>query len=355
MDWREISGKKVLITGHTGFKGRWLVALLKQLGCVLSGYSLDDGSGIDGEVNRQCMGIDADIRGDVRDIKDVQRVVESFKPDFIFHLAAEALVSRAYENPRATWETNVMGTMNILEAVRRSLEKCVIVIITSDKCYENNEWMWGYREIDRLGGKDPYSASKAGCEIMVRSYVHTYFQSSCTGVRVATGRAGNVIGGGDWSKDRIVPDCMRSWSKSRKVFLRNPKSTRPWQHVLEPLRGYIQLACKLCNVDELNGEAFNFGPLTSNSITVEGLVKEMQKVWTDAEWESSEAAKLQVGESGLLSLSCEKASSLLDWRPVLGIEETAYLTSEWYIDFLRYNYDPEDLYARDIASYMSRV
>lgn len=350
MHWNQIRRKRVLITGHTGFKGRWLVAILRRLECELLGYSLDSGSGEE----QEDVDVDIDIRGDTRNASEVERVVEEFRPDFIFHLAAEALVSRAYKSPRETWETNVMGTMNILEAARNVLEECIVIIVTSDKCYENNEWIWGYRENDRLGGKDPYSASKAGCEIMVSSYVHTYFQDGC-GVRVATARAGNVIGGGDWSKDRIVPDCIRSWSKAEKVVLRNPKATRPWQHVLEPLRGYIELACSLAERSCLNGEAFNFGPLPSNSITVEGLVEEMKRTWTDADWESNEAARLLVRESGLLALSCEKAATLLNWRPVLGIQETASMTAEWYLDLVRNDQSAKDLYRRDVEAYLTML
>ena len=351
MDWFQLQGKRVLVTGHTGFKGRWLIALLKRLRCELVGYSLDDSCGL----GRDNININADIRGDTRNAMEVERVVKEFRPDFVFHLAAEALVSRAYMNPHATWETNVMGTMNVLEAVRKNLEKCVVIIVTSDKCYENNEWVWGYRESDRLGGKDPYSASKAGCEIMVRSYVNTYFQDASNGVRVATGRAGNVIGGGDWSEDRIVPDCIRSWCESKKVVLRNPQATRPWQHVLEPLRGYIELACRLSEEEDLNGEAFNFGPLPENSITVARLVEEMKKTWTDAEWESNEGTRLSVRESGLLALSCEKAATLLNWRPVLSIEETASITARWYLDFTKSSNSAEYLYKRDIEDYVARI
>lgn len=250
---------KVLVTGHTGFKGSWLSLWLTQLGAQVSGISL----GVPTEPSHfAAAGLVEriqDYRLDIRDGTALKSLVQDIQPDFVFHLAAQPLVRRSYADPVETWQTNAMGTINVLEALRGLKNPCVAVLITSDKCYDNVEWVWGYRETDALGGPDPYSASKGAAELAIRSYVRSYFPKDGP-VRIGVGRAGNVIGGGDWADDRIVPDCVHAWSRGETVQLRNPLATRPWQHVLEPLSGYLNLAIALHLDAKWHGEPFNFGP-----------------------------------------------------------------------------------------------
>lgn len=325
-------GKSVLITGHTGFKGAWLTTWLSELGANITGLSLDphttpsmfDSLRISSRID--------DKRIDIRNAKAVRDLVAEIQPDFVFHLAAQALVSKSYESPRITWETNVMGTLNLLDALEDLEKKCSVVIVTSDKCYENVEWLWGYKESDLLGGSDPYSASKASVELLVNSYIRSFFQKPKSNVVIATARAGNVIGGGDWSPNRLVPDCMLATSKGEATVVRNPNSTRPWQHVLEPLSGYLALAIALTKNENLQGEAFNFGPSNSSEKSVLQLVTEMKKKWKAIEIEISEN-KLDIKEARLLKLNCEKSDSILLWRSCLTFEETTTMTVDWYSRF----------------------
>ena len=325
--------KSVVVTGHTGFKGSWLVAWLKQMGASVTGISLDPPS-IPSHYDASKLGEGIqDHRIDIRNVGAVEKEIVQAKPDFLFHLAAQPIVGASYGDPIETWSTNVMGTINILEALRKLKHNCSAVIITSDKCYDNVEWEWGYRENDALGGTDPYSASKGAAELAIRSYVKSYFSGDDNTIRIASARAGNVIGGGDWAENRIVPDCVQSWSKNEIVELRNPHSTRPWQHGLEPLGGYLHLGALLSQKHHLHGEAFNFGPQAQQNHSVLELVKQMSRSWSEVRWTECEPQPSQFYESGLLKLNCDKALHFLNWHAVLNFEETVALTADWYRSF----------------------
>ena len=329
MTLSSFKNKIALVTGHTGFKGSWLAAWLESLGAKVVGVALDPPSKPSHfEVAELAKSIE-DNRLDIRNGEDLKLVVSESQPDFLFHLAAQPLVLQSYLDPVETYQTNVLGTLNVLEALRSLKKKCTSVLITSDKCYKNVEWVWGYRETDRLGGPDPYSASKGAAELVIRSHVKLFFMTDGP-VRIAIGRAGNVIGGGDWAQDRVVPDCVRSWAKEESAQLRNPQSTRPWQHVLEPLSGYLNLASELSQRSELHGEPFNFGPPTHQNHTVMELVQEMSKYWVNARWEDSSDIDKKPYESDLLKLNCDKALQYLQWQAVLPFQETVRLTAEWY-------------------------
>ena len=252
------------------------------------------------------------------------------QPDFVFHLAAQALVRPSYKNPLETITTNAIGSATVLDALRLLNSKVVVIMITSDKAYDNVEWVWGYRESDRLGGKDPYSASKGMAELAIRSYVTSFFNTPDSNVRVGIARAGNVIGGGDWALDRIVPDCMNAWSTGKTVDIRSPHSTRPWQHVLEPLSGYLVLAANLANDVTNHGEAYNFGPSADQNYPVSKLIDEMSKYWDQVKWNDISGSKNHVHEAGLLKLNCDKALFDLDWHSTLEFNETVKMTVEWY-------------------------
>lgn len=327
-------GKTVLVTGDTGFKGSWLSIWLTLLGAKVVGYA-------DRRPSTPCMfsicKIDRHIRhikGDVRDYDSLKKVFIKYKPDFVFHLAAQPIVNRAYLDPKTTFETNVLGTVNVLECMHHFLKDAVGVIITSDKCYKNMEWNWGYRETDELGGNDPYSSSKACAELVCRSYYRSFFSIRGSSCRVATGRAGNVIGGGDWAVDRIVPDCVRAWSKNKTVYIRNPNATRPWQHVLEPLSGYLWLGADLSCRVKLNGESFNFGPDYKVSASVSELIKVFSQYFSDSRWKCRNRHGL-AKESQFLKVSCDKALKLLDWYAILPFSDTIKMTAEWYEEYYR--------------------
>ena len=330
------SGSEVLITGHTGFKGAWLSLWLSQLGAKVTGVSLDIPSVPSHFVGANLASRVRDVRLDIRDGPQFKALIHNIQPNFVFHLAAQALVRRSYSDPVDTWQTNTIGTINLLESLRNIKGKCVAIFITSDKCYENVEWAWGYRETDSLGGPDPYSASKGAAELAIRSYVQSYFPSDGL-VRIGVGRAGNVIGGGDWAVDRIVPDCMRAWSSGQIVSLRNPAATRPWQHVLEPLSGYLNLSTTLNESSELNGEAFNFGPHAQHNYSVGKLVSSMTEYWDKVRWEDVSAHYGGPYESGLLKLNCDKALHHLDWRATWGFDETVSKTALWYRHFYEHS------------------
>ena len=321
--------RRVLVTGHTGFKGSWLALWLNNLGAEVAGYSLDLPSL---PSNFELLGLEGCLRhyrGDIRDRDKLAKVLDDFRPEMIFHLSAQALVRQSYADPVTTFETNTMGMVNLLECVRTRSWIEVVVLITSDKVYRNDEWCWGYRETDVLGGHDPYSGSKSCAELVAYSYFHSFLNSSST--RMATTRAGNVIGGGDWGDNRIVPDCVRAWSKGETVSVRNPQATRPWQHVLEPLSGYLWLGVRLWQKsEELNGEAFNFGPEANVNQTVAELLGNMAARWQGVQWDVPKACEQDNREATLLKLSCDKTLFHLNWRPVLHFSETVTFTVDWY-------------------------
>ena len=333
----KIKGKKVLVTGDTGFKGSWLSIWLTLLGAKVIGYSAYLPS-------KPCLFSVCKIKkhnkhidGDIRDFDSLKKVFKKYKPDFVFHLAAQPIVSRAYLDPKYTFETNVLGTVNVLECIRKFSNKAIAVIITSDKCYKNMEWDWGYRETDVLGGNEPYSSSKACAELVCYSYYKSFFCNPEDRGRIVTARAGNVIGGGDWAVDRLVPDCVRAWSKNATVNVRNPKATRPWQHVLEPLSGYLWLGAKLFESDKLNGESFNFGPDYKVSESVSGLIKLFSKYFGgDNKWRYL-GRKNASKESMFLKVSNDKALKFLDWHAVLSFSDTIKMAADWYENYYKVN------------------
>ncbi len=343
--------KKVLITGNTGFKGSWLSVWLLRLGARVYGISKDVPSS---PSMFEELGLGEKVihfREDVRSLKHMVEIIKGVNPDFLFHLAAQSIVSLSYKEPVETISSNVIGTTNILEALRIYDQKCIAVIITSDKCYDNVEWVWGYRESDRLGGKDIYSGSKGAAELIFRSYFQSFLKDSP--VKVASARAGNVIGGGDWAMDRIVPDCMRAWSKDQAVEIRMPDATRPWQHVLEPLSGYLTLAKALTENDKINGESFNFGPNTEQNYTVRKLIEDMAVGWDfdDIKKAYSIAENASFSEAGLLKLNCDKAFFYLKWYPVLGYEKMIEFTTQWYYEFYKNKSDMFKYSAVQIEEY----
>ena len=328
------SGKKVLITGHTGFKGSWLSVWLLKLGANVVGVSnnipTQPSMFEELDISKKIKNIEADIR----DLPSIKKIIKTERPDFIFHLAAQAIVSKSYLEPVQTISTNVIGTLNVLESLRLYDNECITVMITSDKCYDNVEWIWGYRETDDLGGKDIYSGSKGAAELVIKSYVNSFFNSEHP-VKLGIGRAGNVIGGGDWALDRIVVDCVRAWSKGEIVDIRSPNATRPWQHVLEPLSGYLALGQSLALKPKLHGNAFNFGPKAENNHTVVDLLEDLSQQWGFKN--SSEAYKiidnLPFHEAGLLKLNCDKALFYLKWEANLDYLETINFVGDWYVAY----------------------
>lgn len=323
--------KNVLVTGHTGFKGAWLALWLEALGARVTGLGLDPSTEPSLSSTTMPDGNLSDVRHDIRDVGFVTDLVREVRPDFVFHLAAQAIVKRSFAEPRETFETNVLGTINVLESLRILDHPSVAVMITSDKAYLNKEWVWGYRETDQLGGHDPYSGSKAAAELALASYIDSFFPPGSP-TRVGIARAGNVIGGGDWSPDRIVPDAIRAWRADEPLGIRSSQATRPWQHVLEPLSGYLSLAARLSSYGDLAGEAFNFGPARAEGRTVAQLVGALQSRLPGLE-SSIVPGSASQREAGLLQLNCDKASSLLDWRSILTFDETVDLTCDWYERF----------------------
>ena len=325
--------KKVVITGSTGFKGSWLSIWLDLLGAKIYGIALDPPTNPSLFEKANLNNI---VENNIIDIKDTEKVINTIKkiePDYIFHLAAQPIVSISYLRTVETWNTNVIGTINILESLRLLNNECIGIIITSDKCYENQEWEWGYRENDLLGGKDPYSASKGSAELAFSSYHRSFFSDNYDNkIKICSARAGNVIGGGDWADNRIVPDCIKAWINGNSVDIKSPESTRPFQHVLEPLNGYITLAEKLKLNKKLAGHSFNFGPPSNFNFQVIDVVKELSKKWNDAGWKINEKQN-NYSESKLLKLNCDKALSLLNWEPILDFKTTIDMTSDWYYSF----------------------
>ncbi len=317
--------KVCLVTGHTGFKGSWLAYWLTKMGAKVVGYSLEPNSGNN---HFELLGSSyTSIIGDVRDLGNLNEVFNKYKPAVVFHLAAQALVRYSYENPVETYQTNVIGTMNVFEAARESDSVKAIVNVTSDKCYDNKEWIWGYRENDPMGGHDPYSSSKGCSEILTASYQKSYFNEGKT--LLASARAGNVIGGGDWAEDRLIPDIVKATSNNENVFIRSPFATRPWQHVLEPLSGYLTLGWRLLEgIKEFVG-GWNFGPEIDSNLSVKKVVTESKKYWNKISFTiNTNLANLH--EANLLMLDCSKANKLLKWNPVWSINDTFNKTISWY-------------------------
>jgi CDP-glucose 4,6-dehydratase len=329
------AGRRVLVTGHTGFKGSWLCQWLLQLGAVVRGYALQPPTTPSLFESLNLSDRLQDVRADVRDAAALRKHVADFQPDFVFHLAAQPLVRYSYQNPVETYETNVLGTVYLLEALRQWNQPCAVVVVTTDKCYENREWCYGYREVDPMGGADPYSSSKGMAELAVSAWRRSYWADAR--VRLASARAGNVIGGGDWALDRIVPDCIRALQSGQPVDVRNPAATRPWQHVLDPLAGYLLLASRLdvrtagdAAAAELC-DGYNFGPAVESSRPVRDVVETLLR-HIPGTWRNLQTGPA-VHEAGLLHLCTDKARHVLGWRPVWDFEQSLFRTAEWYTHY----------------------
>lgn len=346
-------GKRVFLTGHTGFKGSWLAHWLLRSGAEVVGYSKDiptqpslfEATGLAKHLR--------DLRGDVRDLPALEKALREAKADVVFHLAAQPLVRPSYDHPFETFAENTLGTAAMLEAVRRVGTVAAAVVITTDKVYENHGWEFGYRENDPLGGHDPYSASKAAAEIVFSSYCRSFFAK---GTRMCSARAGNVIGGGDWAVDRLVPDCVRAWVAGRPAEIRNPDSVRPWEHVLEPLGGYLLLGQRLLSqADGVHGEAFNFGPSGELDRTTRQLVEEMEKHWPGKTHSVPPRADDGKKEARTLRLNCDRAAARLGWRPAMDFAETVAWTSHWYRAHAEKKEDLRELTLSQIKDYEAKL
>ncbi|MBN1396058.1 MAG: CDP-glucose 4,6-dehydratase [Pirellulales bacterium] len=325
--WR---GRSVLITGHTGFKGSWLALWLSESGAKVNGFALPPNSTPN---HWDLLRLDAsDNRGDVRDFDRLSSVFARTRPEIVFHLAAQPLVRRSYRDPLETWSTNVLGTANVLEACRRTESVRAVLAVTTDKVYENREWAWGYRENDPLGGHDPYGASKAACELVVESYGKSFFQADDAPL-LASVRAGNVVGGGDWSEDRLVPDLVRAAATGRPLEIRSPQATRPWQHVLDCLRGYLMLGAELLAGNRACAEPWNFGPDAADNLAVEEILRRLKRYWPDLDWRRT--ADTRPHEANLLYLDNAKAKAKLGWRPAWNIDQCLSATAQWYKHYYR--------------------
>ncbi len=350
--------KRVLITGHSGFKGTWLSLWLNQLEAEICGISLEPDSkpNLYDQVNLSNV-IEKDIMADITIFDQLKRVIDQFEPEIVFHLAAQPLVLESYKEPLVTWKTNVMGTVNLLNCFYGAKKKCVIIVITTDKVYENNEWLYGYRENDRLGGHDPYSSSKAAVELLVDSWRNSFCDKLNSNIKLATVRAGNVIGGGDWAEYRLIPDIIRAAMQNKSIKLRNPFSTRPWQHVLEPLNGYMKLAEKLYlakqGEDNLLSSAFNFGPEYKSNRTVEEVAENISRKWNNGL--IIEKVDNINHEADLLKLDISKAKSIIGWKPLLSFEETIEMTVNWYKEVLINNKDGYRACLDDVIFFTERV
>lgn len=324
------AGKRVLVTGHTGFKGSWLSIWLKELGAEVMGYSLTPPSEPN---NFTICKLDTRLQhivGDVRDFEHLRCAISDFQPEIVFHLAAQALVRYSYDVPKTTLETNIMGTINILESIRTTQSVKAFVLVTSDKCYENREQVWGYKENDPMGGDDPYSASKGAVEIVFRSYLRSYFEKNPE-LGAASVRAGNVIGGGDWGRDRIVPDSVVALSRQEPILVRNPRAIRPWQHVLEPLSGYLWLGARLLEDPKKYSGGWNFGPADSSAKVVGELAAAIVREWKSGEWrDMSDHNQAAPHEAAWLRLSCDKVHVMLPWSATLSFDENIRMTVKWY-------------------------
>ncbi|RKX63740.1 MAG: CDP-glucose 4,6-dehydratase [Thermodesulfobacteriota bacterium] len=351
--------KKVLVTGHTGFNGSWLSLWLRELGAEVIGYSLGLPTKpslfeIIGLRNK----IDAHIVGNIRDEQHLLSVFKKYEPEFVFHLAAQPLVRFSYKEPKVTYETNVMGTVNVLEAVRKTKSVKVCIIATSDKCYENKEWIYGYREVDAMGGYDPYSSSKGCAELVVASYRKSFFNPNDYGnthnVALSSVRAGNMIGGGDWGENRLIVDCIKALSQNKTILIRNPEAIRPWEYVLEPTSGYLWLGALMYHEGIKFADAWNFGPNDSDILTVKQLVSLVIKQWGDGAYTIDTSSYPH--EAQLLKLDVSKAHSLLRWKAIYNVYEAIEKTINWYKNF--YSRNSTDLYSftvRQIEEYIKKA
>ena len=345
-------GKRVFLTGHTGFKGSWLTFILNQLGAKVKGYSLAPESKQNLfdliKVASYCESVIADIK----DAKRLEKEILDFKPDFIFHLAAQSLVIRSYDEPLYTYETNVIGTVNVLEAVRKYDQVCQVIVITTDKVYENIEQVYAYKESDKLGGFDPYSSSKAAAEIATASFRQSFFNPSKYDLHlksVASARSGNVIGGGDWSENRIIPDLVRAIEGNQSLEIRNPKSVRPWQHLLDPLSGYLTLGAKMVEDPVKYAQAYNFGPKDDINLTVEELVQKAHKIMGKGQYIFPNLLN-ERHEASLLHLDITKAQNELQWQPKLTADQAITMTMEWYKN---YRNDPFSVTYKQVNDYFN--
>jgi CDP-glucose 4,6-dehydratase len=342
-------GKAVLVTGHTGFKGSWLAIWLGALGARVVGYalapetpSLFEQAGLAARLTH--------VEGDVTDYDHLRAVMAEEQPDYVFHLAAQALVRPSYSDPRRTYETNVLGTVNVLEAIRHTPSVRAAVIVTSDKCYENREWEYAYRENDALGGFDPYSSSKGCAELVTAGYRNSFFNGE-SAARIASARAGNVVGGGDWAVDRIVPDCIRALSRGVPIEVRNPGAVRPWQFVLEPLSGYLWLGSQLVTQGQAVAGAWNFGPNPQGNVPVREVADRMVRHWGSGSWRGPDVEAAGPHEARFLRLDCTKAANGLHWMPVYDIERTLEVTTRWYREQAQGAQDAFERCLADIAAY----
>jgi len=351
-------GKKVLITGHTGFKGGWLSLWLQHLGAELIGISLAPPTTPNFYEQVKIAAGMISLRGDIRDGEAIKQIFQAHQPEIVFHLAAQPLVRYSYRKPVETFETNVMGTLHVLEAIRHVGSVRAALMVSTDKCYKNNEWEWGYRENEPMGGDDPYSSSKAAAELLIASYRKSYYpisKTKTTYTAIASVRAGNVIGGGDWAEDRLIPDILRALSCSEQIFIRNPNSIRPWQHVLEPLVGYIKLAEHLTTTGGQFAQAWNFGPLEDDVKPVKWIVQKMVDLWGEgASWKH--VADSQLHEAILLTLDCSKAHANLNWWPTWRLNKALKMVVDWQRtansgeDIRSLSFEQIDNYMNDMAS-----
>lgn len=346
--------KKIVVTGHTGFKGSWLTLWLKTYKAKILGISNKILTNPNHFKELKIKKNISEKKIDIKNLNKLKNTVKKFKPDYLFHFAAQSIVSKSYKDPIDTWQTNTMGTINVLETLKSFKHNCVVIIITSDKCYKNFEIKRGYTEEDMLGGNDPYGGSKAAAEIGIKTYFESFLKNK-KNIKISVARAGNVIGGGDWTSDRLIPDCVKSWSKKKLVKIRNLQSTRPWQHVLEAVYGYMLLSCKLKKNDNLNGSAFNFGPQNKSNYSVSSVLSQAKTNWGDARWLHKKNLK-NFGESNLLKLNSNKAKKFLNWECVLNFKETIGLTINWYKNFYNKDYrSVEDLSIKDLEYYKKKI
>jgi len=343
--------KKIIVTGHTGFKGTWLTLWLNLCGASVLGISKNVPTY---PSHYKKININKNIKEVFFNLKDANKtkaVFKKFKPDFVFHLAAQAIVKESYHNPLDTWQSNLNGTLSVLEALRNLKKKCVAVIITSDKVYKNIETEKGYKEVDLIGGDDPYSGSKGATELLINSYIKSYFDKTKSKISISIARAGNVIGGGDWSEGRLIPDCIKKWVKNKKVLIRHPNSTRPWQHVLEVIWGYLLLAEKLSkNKSKLHGEAFNFGPNKYSRYTVLQILNLIKKKWININWKIHK--ELNFKEAKLLKLNSKKAKFFLNWECVLTTNQTISMVLNWYNNYYFEKKNVEQFSIKQIHNYI---